>query len=111
VVNGSLASFEVVLAGTFIVGSGGGLLWVFATQLLLQRSPHQVRGRIFASEFACFSLATAAGATIAGVALEQKVGILEILFAMAIVSLAPAVVWALWTWRAKTGQSGDKHIQ
>jgi MFS family permease len=107
VVTGSLASFEVVLAGTFIVGSGGGLLWVFSTQLLLQRSPHQVRGRIFASEFACFSLATAAGATLAGVALDQKVGIHAILLAMAIVSLAPAVAWALWTWRAKTAQNSD----
>ncbi|MCH2116117.1 MAG: hypothetical protein MK161_00300, partial [Pirellulales bacterium] len=101
----SLASFAAVLAGTFIVGSGGGLLWVFSTQLLLQRSPDQVRGRIFASEFACFSLATAAGATLAGVALDQKVGIHTILLAMAIVSLAPAVAWALWTWRAKTAQN------
>jgi predicted MFS family arabinose efflux permease len=107
VITGSLASFAVVLAGAFIVGSGGGLLWVFSTQLLLQRSPDQVRGRIFASEFACFSLATAAGATLAGIALDQNVGIHAILRTMAIVSLAPAAVWALWTWRAKTGQSGD----
>ena len=38
VVTGSLASFAVVLVGAFIVGSGGGLLWVFSTQLLLQLS-------------------------------------------------------------------------
>jgi len=107
VVTGSLASFAVVLVGAFIVGSGGGLLWVFSTQLLLQLSPGQVRGRIFASEFACFSLGTAVGASLAGVALDQKVGIHAILYTMAIVSLAPAAVWALWTWRAKTDQSGD----
>ena len=33
----SLISFPVVLLGTFLRGVGGGVVWVFSTQLLLQK--------------------------------------------------------------------------
>lgn len=97
VVAGLLGNIFVVMAGALIVGSGSGLLWVFSTQLLLQLAPGEIRGRVFASEFAFFSLASAAGAAVAGVALDQSLGISALLHWMAGLSLAPAVIWGLWT--------------
>jgi predicted MFS family arabinose efflux permease len=94
-VAGASTVVTVVLLGTLLVGMGNGLLWVFSTQLLLRLAPEAIRGRVFASEFAFFSLASAVGAAIAGVALDQSIGISAILASMATLSLAPAVAWGL----------------
>jgi predicted MFS family arabinose efflux permease len=97
VVAGLLTNVTVVLFGTLLVGLGNGLLWVFSTQLLLRLTPAEIRGRVFASEFAFFSLASAIGAAAAGLALDQSLGITSLLAWMATLSLAPAVAWGLWT--------------
>jgi MFS family permease len=95
-VAGLLTNVTVVLLGTLFVGLGNGLLWVFSTQLLLRLAPDGIRGRVFASEFAFFSLASAIGAAAAGLALDQSSGIASLLRWMATLSLAPAVAWGLW---------------
>jgi MFS family permease len=92
---GSSTGVPAVLLGTLLVGMGNGLLWVFSTQLLLRLAPEAIRGRVFASEFAFFSLASAVGAAIAGVALDRSIGISAILASMAALSLGPAVAWGL----------------
>jgi MFS family permease len=97
VVASSLADMAVVLFGSLLVGLGNGLMWVFSTQLLLQLAPADIRGRVFASEFAFLSLASAVGAAIAGAALDQSLGITALLQWMASVSLVPALVWGFWT--------------
>jgi MFS family permease len=101
VVAGLLTNVTVVLLGTLLVGLGNGLLWVFSTQLLLRLAPAEIRGRVFASEFALFSLASAIGAATAGLALDQSLGITSLLWWMATLSLAPAVAWGLCTVVAK----------
>jgi MFS family permease len=97
VVASLLTDMAVVLFGSMLTGLGSGLLWVFSTQLLLQLAPQDIRGRVFASEFAFFSLASAIGAAIAGAALDQSLGIAALLQWLASVSLVPAFVWGLWT--------------
>jgi len=94
---GSLANIAVVLAGAAVVGCGSGMLWMFSTQLLLQLAPGEIRGRVFACEFAFFALASAAGAAAAGFALDRGLGIGTLLWWMAGLSLVPAAVWGLWT--------------
>jgi predicted MFS family arabinose efflux permease len=101
VVAGLLTNVTVVLCGTLLVGLGNGLLWVFSTQLLLRLAPAEIRGRVFASEFAFFSLASALGAAAAGLALDQSLGITSLLGWMASLSLAPAATWGLWVVFAK----------
>ena len=46
-----LNSFTLVLVGVLFRGIGGGIVWVFSTQLLLQNVTGNVRGRVFATEF------------------------------------------------------------
>jgi MFS family permease len=95
-VAGLLANLQTVILGTLVVGLGNGLLWVFSTQLLLRLAPGPIRGRVFASEFALFSLASAAGAAIAGWGLDSSLGIRGVLWLMAALSVIPAGAWGLW---------------
>jgi MFS family permease len=89
--------FVVVLFGILIRGVGGGLNWVFATQLLLQHVPNRVRGRIFATEFAFFTLTNAIGAAAGGWALDNtNLGISGMLRVTAALSLVAGALWVLW---------------
>jgi MFS family permease len=105
VVASSLANLAVTLLGSFVVGLGDGLLWVFSTQLLLHAAPAAVRGRVLATEFALFTLASAAGAAVAGAALDHPLPITVVLLGMAALSLLPAAGWGLWLLR---NRSADK---
>lgn len=92
-----LAGFGLVLFGTFLRGLGGGTGWVFSTQLLLQLVPDRVRGRVFSTEFALFTLANAASAAAGGWALDATtLGISGVLWWMAGLTLIPGLLWALW---------------
>jgi MFS family permease len=91
-----LTSFGMVLLGTLLRGIGGGTGWVFSTQLLLQRVPNQMRGRVFASEFAIFSLASASGAAIGGQVIDLAPDLSTIIYWMAGLILIPGILWSLW---------------
>lgn len=88
-------------------GVGVGIIWVFSTQLLLQLVPNQVRGRVFATEWAMFTLFSAAGAAIAGGAADTVDKIPGVLLVMSVVSLLPASLWTAWTIRISKPGSGD----
>jgi predicted MFS family arabinose efflux permease len=76
---------------------GGGIGWVFSTQLLLNLVPNHVRGRVFSTEFALFTLLNAVGAAAGGWALESaSIEISEIVWWMTGLSLIPGVLWTLW---------------
>ena len=102
-----LENAAVVMVAALIVGCGNGLLWVFSTQLLLQLAPGEIRGRVFASEFAFFTLASAVGSGIAGFALDQAIGAAELLRWMACLSIVPATIWAIWTLVWSTRRNRD----
>ncbi|MBN1566032.1 MAG: MFS transporter [Anaerolineae bacterium] len=92
-----LSSFGLLLFGTVLRGLGVGIGWVFTTQLLLQNVPNQVRGRIFATEFALHSLAYSIGAGGGGWLLEQSGDNLSpILWGMTVVILLPGALWVWW---------------
>ncbi|MFQ5611125.1 MAG: MFS transporter, partial [Anaerolineae bacterium] len=99
-----LLNFETVLLGTLLRGIGGGIVWVFSTQLLLQAVPNRVRGRIFATEFAFFTLLSAVGAALGGQALDAAFGISEVIWWMAGLTTIPAVLWTLWLGGRKIAQ-------
>jgi MFS family permease len=92
-----LFNFGMVLAGTFIRGIGGGIAWVFSTQLLLQLLPNRVRGRVFSTEFALFTLANAAGAMAGGWSLDKAgLSMSGIMWWMGGLILLPGLLWTLW---------------
>jgi predicted MFS family arabinose efflux permease len=94
----TLDSFGAVLIGTTIRSMGGGTLWVFSTQLLLQLVPERIRGRVFSSEYALLTLAMATSAGLAGWSLDQTtLGISGLLTWMSGAILVPGALWALWT--------------
>lgn len=93
-----LADFYSVNLGMFVRGFGGGVVWVFTTQLLLQNVPGAVRGRVFATEFALFALASAIGAAWTGFALDN-LDISGTLWLMFWLNFIPGAVWLWWTVR------------
>jgi len=95
-----LASFEVVLLGTLVRGFGGGTVWVFSTQLLLQNVPDHVRGRVFATEFMLFTLFYAISASLSGWLLETALlSYSGMLWLLVIANLVPAALWTWWNTR------------
>ena len=94
-ITASLYNFGTVLFGGLVRSIGGGIAWVFSTQLLLQRAPNEIRGRIFGTEFALFTLMGGASSLITG-ALLDRFQLQAILNGMAALNLIPALLWWLW---------------
>lgn len=94
-ITATLFNFGVVLFGGLVRSIGGGIAWVFSTQLLLQRAPNEIRGRIFGTEFALFTLMGGASSLITG-ALLDRFQVEDILWGMAALNLIPALLWGLW---------------
>ncbi len=96
-ISAPLPIFWIMLIGVFIRGLGGGINWVFSTQILLQTVPNRVRGRVFSTEFAMMTLASAAAAYLGGWGMDQpSFGATEMLWAMGIGSAVIGVLWTLW---------------
>jgi MFS family permease len=102
-----LMSFPLVLAGTLICGAGNGLIWVFSTQLLLQQIPATIRGRVFATEMAFFTLMAATGPAVVGSFLQTPLEISSVVGWMAAITLLPAILWTLWLLFGRT----DPNVQ
>jgi MFS family permease len=95
-----LASFGLVLLGATTRAVGGAVIWVFTSQLLLQKVPNRVQGRVFASEFAMFTLAGAVGSGVVG-RLIDGVGISASIYWLAGLTLLPGMMWAIWLIRGR----------
>lgn len=93
-----LFNFGATLTGILIRGLGGGVVWTFSTQLLLQQLPIKIGGRVFATEFALFTLSGAIGALLVGQALDIF-SISNILFTLAILIVLPGILWLIWITR------------
>jgi len=97
----TMASFPVVLVGSLLRGIGAGMLWVFSTQLLLQLTPNKVRGRVFSTEFAMFTLMNAIAAGAAGGLLDTGFEVGTLVAWQAGLTFIPAVLWGLWVFFGK----------
>jgi len=95
-ITSTLISFPVVLIGAFLRGVGGGIVWVLGTQLLLQLLPNEVRGRVFSTEFAMNSLATAVASGSVGFLIDTSLGISGILILFAGLTVIPTILWSIW---------------
>jgi MFS family permease len=111
-INAPLWNFPSVLFGTFLRAFGGGIGWVFSTQLLLQLLPDRVRGRVFSTEFALFTLANAISAAVGGWALDNtELSVSSLLWYMAGILLIPGLLWLLWlSFGSRKSSEPDKSI-
>ena len=99
-ITAQLSSFLIVQIGNFLRAFGGGMNWVFSTQLLLQNVPDKVRGRVFSTEFAIFTLLTAFSSAIGGWMLDQtQISISSLLGIMAICAAIPGLFWFTWIFK------------
>ena len=90
-------SYGAFLTGMFLRALGVGVVWVFSTQLLLQALPDDVRGRVFATEFALHTLASAASAGVGGWLVDSSTFDLSgLLYGMGVLGLIPGVLWSVW---------------
>lgn len=101
-----LLSLPMVLLGGLVRSIGGGIVWVFSTQLLLQSAPNEIRGRVFGTEFALFTLMGGIGTAIVGALLDMFPDIRFVLWGMAGLPLIPALLWELWRTQRNASQSG-----
>ena len=95
VLTAPLFNLTTVLIGGAIRSLGNGIVWVFSTQLLFKSVPNEIRGRIFGTELALYTLIGGIGTAIIGFLLD-RFHIQVILWAVAALPLLPAVLWSLW---------------
>ncbi len=96
-ISAPLTSFNSVLFGSFFRTVGSGVNWVFSSQLLLLLLPDKIRGRVFSTEFAIFTLANALGAVASGWILDRTAqNISGLIWWMSILILFPGGLWTLW---------------
>lgn len=100
-----VSNLGTVLFGGLVRSVGGGITWVFSTQLLLQRAPNEIRGRIFGTEFALFTLMGGTSSLITG-ALMDRLQLQVILWSMGALTLIPALLW--WFWQRHYSRVGQK---
>ncbi len=92
----SLLSLPVVLFGALLRGVGGGLIWVLGTQLLLQIVPNEVRGRVFSTEFALYTLCAAVSSGATGRLIDTSLGVGGVLLLGSCILVLPTALWLLW---------------
>ncbi len=100
-ISATLASLPIILFGGFLRGIGGGLIWVLGTQLLLQIVPNEVRGRVFSTEFAMYTLFAAVSSGISGTLIDSSLGVTGILLLGSALLVVPTVLWCLWIFFGK----------
>jgi MFS family permease len=100
-----LMSLPMVLVGTLLCGVGNGLIWVFSNQLLLQQVAATIRGRVFATEQAFFTLMAATGPAVVGSFLETPLEVSHVLWSMAALTLLPAALWLAWVLAGRSESS------
>ena len=93
-----LGNFPAVVAAIFLRSLGGGIVWVFSTQLLLQVVPNRILGRVFGTEFGIFTLAGAFSAMITGWAVDTPLGLRGTTLWLGLLTLLPMVAW-IWVQR------------
>ena len=92
----TMASFNVILFATFLRGFGVAMCWVFSTTLLLQKLPNEVRGRVFGTEYAIFTLMNAIGAPIGGWVIDSVPNAIpKLLLGMTALLLLLGLFWVL----------------
>jgi MFS family permease len=120
-VRGIMIGFALVAIGIFIISQspdllvfslgtlvrtvGSGTVWVFSAVLLQSLVPDEVRGRVFAFEFALLTLTQSMSILWAGVAQDSlNFDVFTISLVMSGLGVAVWLVWSLLAWRSRTAK-------
>ena len=101
-ISATLISLPVILFGGFLRGIGGGLIWVLGTQLLLQVLPNEVRGRVFSTEFALYTLFAAVSSGATGWLIDATGALHIVLLSASALLVIPIALWLAWIYARKT---------
>lgn len=82
-------------AAVILAHMGGSTIWVFSTTLLQDQTEDRFRGRVFSADYALGSLTVSVVSYLAGVWIDVGVGVRTLAAATGLLSLVPAVLWAL----------------
>ena len=104
----NLALACLALAGGHI---GGSVIWVFSTTLLQLNTEDRFRGRVFSAELGFCMFTIAAGAWIAGYALDTGVPARTVAIAAGLMMIVPITAWAfamrLWRQDEEGGPAAE----
>ncbi|NTW00025.1 MAG: MFS transporter [Oscillochloris sp.] len=89
----------IAMLAVMIAHIGGSIQWVFSTALLQMRLPAQLRGRVFAIEYAGLTLTTALSSYLTGVASDAGAAPRQLAIILAGVFLVSGVVVTAMLWR------------
>jgi MFS family permease len=111
---GSATGFVFALIMLGIAHCGGSILWVFSTVLLQRGVEDNFRGRVFATEFASFTLTMAASNYITGELLDRfAISPRIVTVGMGLFFLIPGIVWFLterwWDREHEYASEGRSH--
>lgn len=94
---GVAGSLPEAVAATLTRTLGGGVLWVFSSALLQTLVEDRFRGRVFAFEFAMFTLAQSVATIWAGVAQDQLgLSVRQVLLTLSGVALVVTCGWIIF---------------
>lgn len=85
----------VAVATVVFAHAGGSVVWVFSTTMLQTQTEDRFRGRVFSADFAFLVLTMSASTHIGGLVVDSGVTVRELSFAVGVLALVPASLWAL----------------
>jgi MFS family permease len=100
------AMLAVMLAHT-----GGSIEWVFSTSLLQMHVPDQLRGRVFAVEYAALTLTTATSSYLTGVASDAGIPPRTLAASLGSLYLIPGALLLLVLWKPLAGEASKVRSQ
>ena len=89
-------TFSIYLLATLTRTIGSGTIWVFSAALLQMIVPDAFRGRVFAFEFAMFTLTQSVSIFAAGALMDAGVDVRQVTGVMAITAVIVTMVWILF---------------
>jgi hypothetical protein len=90
-------SIWVAMLGLFLNLMGGSANWTFSNVLIQKQVPDRFLGRVFALDFALFTLASAASLWLSGLVVDRwRFTPRELVFAIGLISFLPVLLWTLY---------------
>ena len=89
-------TFPIYLLATLTRTIGSGTIWVFSAALLQMAVPDGFRGRVFATEFAMFTLTQSISIFAAGAMLDAGLNARQATFVMALTAVGIFLVWTVF---------------
>ncbi len=94
-------SLAVAALAILFAHIGGSIQWVFSTSLLQVRVPNRLLGRVFATEYAALTLATALSAYLTGLARDAGMPPWALAIALGLIFCAAGLVMVAALWRPR----------